>query len=265
MGQPSWRLPKGVSRGTWDYVQSPHIASDYDQYFATHPLMKLDLEFIQPYLPVQQPVEHSAATPPLIADLGCGTGRVSRAIAHRGYRLLNIDLSPHMLRELSRQSEQPNQQLNVLANLAELSCLRPQTLDMAVCLFSSLGMIRGHQHRLRCLQSLKAALKPKAPFILHAHNRYHSLWDPSGPAWLLNTRWKSLFDKNWEFGDRVYAYRGLPSMFLHIFSRGELRRLLLAAGFENLTFHPINLTGDGLLPETWSSPLRAGGYFVVCN
>ena len=232
MGQPSWRLPNGVSRGTWDYVQSPHIASDYDQYFATHPLMRLDLEFIQPFLPDQQ----LDAPPPLIADLGCGTGRVSRALSPRGYRLLNIDLSQHMLGELNRQSAHPHQQLSVLANLAELSCLRPRTLDMAVCLFSSLGMIRGHQHRLRCLRSLKDALKPHAPFILHAHNRYHSLWDPSGPAWLLHTRWKSLFDKNWEFGDRVYAYRGLPSMFLHIFSRGELRRLLNQAGFTTLSF-----------------------------
>jgi SAM-dependent methyltransferase len=261
LGQPTWKLPTGVSRGTWDYVQSPHIARDYDQYFATHPLMKLDLEFLEPFLPTID-TQHTA---PVVADLGCGTGRVSRALSPRGYRMINIDLSEHMLGQLSQQSLHPAQQLNLRANLAEMNCLSPQVLDMAVCLFSSLGMIRGHQHRLRCLQSLKESLKPGAPFILHAHNRYHSLWDPTGPAWLVRTRWKSLVDKNWEFGDRVYAYRGLPSMFLHIFSRGELRMLLSAAGFEKVAFHPINLTGDRLLPETWSSPLRAGGYFVVCK
>lgn len=261
LGQPAWKLPRGVSRGTWDYVQSPHIAQDYDQYFATHPLMKLDLAFIQEHLP---PVEQ-ASRPAVVADLGCGTGRVSRLLSPLGYRLVNIDLSRHMLAELGRQSEHPDQQLNIRTNLAELSCLADQSLDMAVCLFSSLGMIRGHAHRLKCLQAVYRALKPGATLVLHAHNRYHSLWDPYGPAWLLATRCKSWFDRNWEFGDRVYAYRGLPKMFLHIFSRRELGRLVTEAGFQQVVFHPINLTGEALLERRWWTGLRAGGYFVTCH
>ncbi len=51
MSPPTWKLPPGVSRGTWDYVQSRHIASDYDHYFADHPLLQLDMQFLRGQLP----------------------------------------------------------------------------------------------------------------------------------------------------------------------------------------------------------------------
>ncbi len=261
MSRPTWRLPAGVSRGTWDYLQSKSIAGDYDTYFAQHALMQLDLEFLHEHLP---PIG-DPQNPPVVADLGCGTGRVSRALSPLGYRLVNVDLSSYMLAELTRKTEHPEQNCCIQANLVDLRCLAPNSLDMAVCLFSSIGMIRGHKHRLQFLKSLRSALKPGARLLLHVHNRYHSLWDPAGPAWLLSTKWKSLFTKDWEFGDRVYAYRGLPAMFLHIFSRGELRKLLVTAGFESVEITPINLTGDAIMPPRVLTPLRAGGYFALAG
>ncbi len=261
MSPPSWKLPPGVSRGTWDYVHSRQIASDYDRYFAEHPLLKLDLAFIAEHLPPRQ----ADGPPPLVADLGCGTGRVSRALSAQGYRMLNIDLSQHMLDELMRQSEHPHLNTCIQANLVELDFLQTVDLDMAVCLFSSIGMIRGRENRRRFLAGLRPALKPAAKLILHAHNRYHSLWDPKGPAWLLSTKWKSMWQPDWEYGDRVYSYRGLPAMYLHIYSRGELRSDLRAAGFRNIKFTLINSTGDALLSSSPLGPLRAGGYFVVAS
>jgi SAM-dependent methyltransferase len=260
MSLPSWKLPAGVSRGTWDYLQSEHIASDYDRYFAEHPLMRLDVPFVVEHLP---PLNQEQ--PALIADLGCGTGRVSRALSPLGYRMLNVDLSQHMLDQLMKQTQHPELNQCLQANLVELECLEPSSLDMAVCLFSSIGMIRGRKNRVRFLSTLRPALKPRAKFILHAHNRYHSLWDPSGPTWLLATKWKSLWQKDWEFGDRVYSYRGLPAMFLHIYCRRELRQDLIAAGFKATEFFPLNVTGDAIIPSTPLSTLKAGGYFVIAS
>ena len=261
MSPPTWKLPPGVSRGTWDYVQSRHIATDYDHYFADHPLLQLDMQFVRGQLPPRGEDQ----VPPLIADLGCGTGRVSRALSPLGYRLLNIDLSQHMLDELVRQSMHPQLNHCVQANLVELGFLEPNSLDLAVCLFSSIGMIRGVENRHRFLSGLRPALKPAAKLILHAHNRYQSLWDPHGPAWLLSSWWKSLWQRDWEYGDRVYSYRGLPAMYLHSFSRRELRRELWAAGFRRIQFTAINPTGDALLQSKACSSLRAGGFFVVAS
>ncbi len=124
------------------------------------------------------------------------------------------------------------------SNLVELEWLGDAVLDMSVCLFSSIGMIRGRQHRVTFLRHVRRTLKSDGIFILHVHNRGHSWLDPQGPGWLLQTWLKSHTTKDWEYGDRVYVYRGLPRMFLHIYSRRELIADLRGAGFDNFQIQP---------------------------
>lgn len=262
--RPAWQYPPGISRGTWDYLHSPSIADDYDSYFQDHPLLKLDIEVVRGLLP-SAPAD--STRPFTIADFGCGTARVARALMPLGYRMLNVDLSRHMLRQAS-QAGGSSATLGgcVQANLVQLEWLRGGVLDMAVCLFSSIGMIRGRENRQKFLAHVCRSLRPNAPLILHAHNRLRSLLDPGGPAWLLGTRLRSWINRDWEYGDRVYAYRGLPSMFLHIYSRRELATDLTAAGFTRLQILPINSTADALLPlATRFSQVRAGGYFAIAR
>ncbi len=264
--RPAWQLPPGISRGAWDYFHSPSIADDYDSYFRDHPLLKLDIEIVRRFLPVQPPETFT------IADFGCGTARVARAFMPLGYRMLNVDLSRHMLRQASQvdravgvKSKEP-QSGCVRANMVQLNWLRDSVLDMAVCLFSSIGMIRGREHRQKFLSHVCRSLRPDAPLILHVHNRLRSLLDPGGPAWLLRTRLSSWTNRDWEYGDRVYAYRGLPSMFLHIYSRRELLDDLTVAGFNQVQILPINSTADDLLPpSTRFSSVTAGGYFAFAR
>ncbi len=263
--RPAWQLPPGVSRGTWDYLHLPSIADDYDHYFRDHPLLTLDIEIVRQFLP-----KNSGA---IIADFGCGTARVARALSPLGYRMLNVDLSRHMLRQASQvagaQAEQERSEVFsacVQANLVQLEWLRDSVLDMAVCLFSSIGMIRGREHRQKFLSEVCRSLRFDAPLVLHVHNRLRSLLDPGGPAWLLKTRMSSWVTRDWEYGDRVYTYRGLPSMFLHIYSRRELIEDLRLSGFSQVQILPINSTADRLLPSaTRFSTIKAGGYFAIAR
>jgi SAM-dependent methyltransferase len=261
MSLPSWKLPLGVCRGTWDYLQSKSIAQDYDRCLADSPLLQLDEQFIQQFLP---PIVDSAA-PPLVADFGCGTGRISRLLSPLGYRMLNVDLSPQMLEVLRQKCQHQHLNECVLANLVELDFIAPNSVDLALCLFSSIGMIRGRRFRQKFLGGVVTALKQSAPLIVHVHNRYHSLWHPSGPAWLAATRMKSWLSKNWEFGDRVFVDLGLPKMFLHIYSRRELLQDLRAVGFHDIRLFPISVPGDALLPDGPAATLRAGGFFAVAK
>lgn len=261
--RPAWQLPPGISRGTWDYLHSPSIADDYDSYFQDHPLLKLDIEVVRRFLPELPELPQESFT---IADFGCGTARVARALLPLGYRVLNVDLSRHMLRQASQVDGGKRLSGCVQANLVQLDWLRGGVLDMAVCLFSSIGMIRGREHRQKFLSHVCRSLRPDAPLILHVHNRLRSLLDPGGPSWLLRTWLSSRTNRDWEYGDRVYAYRGLPSMFLHIYSRRELVDDLTAAGFAKLQILPINSTADDLLPPaTRFSLVRAGGYFAIAR
>ncbi len=261
---PHWQLPAGVSRATWDYLQSEHIATEYDAYFADSALMRLDIEVLKSRLPTVDPKR-----PTIVADLGCGTGRVARELLPLGYRMLNVDLSPAMLREVDAKTppEYRDRSRCIAANLVELDvALEPQSIDWSVCLFSSLGMIRGRQHRRRCLAGVHRALKPTGSFFVHVHNRFHSLLDPGGPRWLLSSWWASCLNREAEFGDRVYSYRRLPKMFLHIYSRRELLADLRAAGFKHLEILPIHATGQSLIQgKQWLMNLNAGGYFAIAT
>jgi SAM-dependent methyltransferase len=241
-------------------LHSPSIADDYDSYFQDHPLLKLDIDVVRRFLPEVPP------EPFTIADFGCGTARVARALLPLGFRMLNIDLSRHMLRQASQVDFGKELSGCVQANLVQLDWMRDGVLDTAVCLFSSIGMIRGREHRQKFLSHVCRSLRPGAPLILHVHNRLRSLLDPGGPVWLLRTWLSSWTNRDWEYGDRVYAYRGLPSMFLHIYSRRELVDDLTAAGFTKLQILPINSTADDLLPPTTRFTLvRAGGYFAIAR
>jgi hypothetical protein len=125
-------------------------------------------------------------------------------------------------------------------------------------------MIRGRQHRRRFLSALTKILKPSGKLLVHVHNRYQSLFDPGGPRWLWQSRIQSWWQRESEFGDRVYAYRNLPSMFLHIYSRRELEADLRFAGFRSIRVMPISASGGQLLPKNGLlKNVRAGGFFAV--
>lgn len=259
MYRPSWQLPPGVHQASWDYMQSTAIAREYNQDLAEHPLFQLDLQLVKEHLGRGSP--SSAGW--VVADLGCGTGRVAHALLPLGHRVLNIDLSQAMFDQFEPTSASHENSFRLRANLAELGCLKDHSLDMAVCLFSSFGMIRGREHRASFLAHVRRCLRPGCSCIVHAHNRYHSLQDPGGILWLLRSRISSLTGGN-EFGDRWYAYRGLPRMYLHIFSRRELIREFQAAGFSQIEILPVKADCTGWLPVGQHLPdLHAGSFFAV--
>lgn len=262
----AWQLPRGVSSGTWDYLAEPTIATDYDSFHGDHPLMRLDVALVAEQLRSLAVGRNCSAAELLLADFGCGTARVAKSLSDSNCRTLNIDLSQHMLTTAATELRRSDRPELVRSNLVELDWLRDQQIDLSVCLFSSIGMIRGRQHRVNFLRHVHRTLKADGVFLLHVHNRGHSWLDPQGPGWLMKTWWKSLTSKDWQYGDRVYVYRGLPQMFLHIYSRRELAAELRAAGFVNFELLPINLQGSELLRA--GSPteyFRAGGYFAICH
>lgn len=261
----AWQLPRGVSSGTWDYLAESSIATEYDTFHGDHPLMRLDVSLVAEQLRQVAARRRCEPSQLLLADFGCGTARVARQLASTNCRTLNIDLSGHMLTTAAVDLPDDRAAL-VRSNLVELDWLADGVVDLAVCLFSSIGMIRGQQHRIAFLSHVRRTLKPDGAFVLHVHNRGHSWLDPQGPGWLVKTWLKSKMTRGWEHGDRVYVYRGLPQMFLHIYSRRELNRELQAAGFQTVQLLPIDLQGSQLLPTGKPTEyFRAGGYFAICQ
>jgi len=241
----------------WQYAQADHIADDYDEYFAYNSLFEFDEAVLSRHF----------TRPGLLVDLGCGTGRLLLPFARRGFRGLAVDLSLPMLDVVGRKAAEENLSIDRLrANLTELDCLRDQVADYCISMFSTLGMIRGRANRLRALRHARRILKPEGKFVIHVHNRWYSLFDPQGRCWLATNRLSAWFRRDQEPGDKFFDYRGIPNMFLHVFTRHELMADLKAAGFRVVECIALDTRRRHALRRPWLlGRLRANGWIVVCR
>jgi len=255
--RPTWQLPPGVSRGLWDYVHAPHIAGDYDEYFAFNSLFDTD----------EAVLRRQFQPPGLVADLGCGTGRALVPLARAGHRGLAVDLSEHMLQIVREKAAEEGLPIDcVRANLVELDAVADHSVDYAMCLFSTLGMIRGRDNRRRALGHARRILKPGGRFVLHVHNYWFNLRDPDGPGWVIANLFSALFRREIEIGDRWFPYRGLPSMFLHVFRWRELAADLRAAGFRIVERIALDAPRRQALKRPWLfGALRTNGWIITCD
>ncbi len=250
-------MPHGVTRSLWEYAQADHIAFDYDEYFALNSLFEFDEAVLARHFD----------KPGLIVDLGCGTGRLLVPFARRGFRGLGVDLSIPMLSVVGEKAAAENLPIDrLLANMAELDCLRDASAEYCICMFSTLGMVRGSDNRRRTLGHVRRILKPGGKFILHVHNRWYNLFNPQGRRWLFLNWLSWLTRQGTEPGDKFFDYRGIPNMYLHTFTRRELTTLLRSAGFEIREIIALDTQRRHALKAPWFlGRLRANGWITVCQ
>jgi SAM-dependent methyltransferase len=252
-----WQLPPGVSRGLWQYLHDPAIAREYDAGLAGSTLFEADRAFVERHCP----------PPGRLADLGCGTGRLLLHLAPRGYHAIGIDLSPEMLKVARARAAAAGVFLDLVrANLARLEALAAGSFDYAACLFSTLGMVAGADHRQGVLDQAARLLRPGGKLILHVHNRWFNAWDPQGRRWLLRNLFAATLGREGA-GDRsMPAHRGGAGLTLHLSTRREVRQMLRRAGLRLLEVMPVGLGPGGILPwPWWQTWLRAYGYLLAAQ
>ncbi len=257
ISKPKWRLPPGVTRGLWDYAQSARIANDYDTYFSENTLFEFDEALLRRHF----------REPGVLFDLGCGTGRLLIPFARLGFHGVAVDLSSRMLEVVGEKARRENLAIDRMAvNFAEMDAVRDGVADYCICMFSTLGMIQGRQNRLSALRHIRRILKPGGLFALHVHNRWYNLFDPQGRRWVVRNLLAARFRRNIEPGDKYFDYRGIPNMFLHVFTRHELARDLRRAGFHVREWTLLDTARRHALRSPWFlGRLRANGWIVVCE
>ena len=137
----------------WDYAQGERTAVDYDEHLADNHLTALDDAVLLRCL----------TRPGLVVDLGAGTGRSLIPLAHRGFQAIAVDLSLPMLQLIGRKAAAEGLAIDrLLANIAELDCLRDGVADYCISLFSTLGMVRGRANRRRVLAHVRRVSSSRA-------------------------------------------------------------------------------------------------------
>ena len=255
--RPHWKLPRGVTRSLWEYAHAKHIATEYDEYFADNRLFDVDAQVIARHL----------TSPGVVVDLGCGTGRALIPLARREFSPLGVDLSNHMLRIVAEKAARERLTIHrIRANLVDLGFLRDASIDYAICLFSTLGMIRSRENRGRTLDHVFRMLKPGGLLVIHVHNYWFNLFDRFGRRWIVRNLLDWTFNRQIELGDKFFDYRGVPKMFLHTFTQREFRKALRRSGFRIREWTPLNVPRTGRLAASWFfGSLRANGWIAVAE
>ncbi|MGD9519247.1 MAG: class I SAM-dependent methyltransferase [Armatimonadota bacterium] len=199
-----------------------------------------------------------------VLDLCCGTGRVGSELARRGYRVVGVDLSEQMVRHCAlRDPPLP-------AAVMDACCLglKDDCLDLVVSLYDSLNYILDPAGLQACFDGVARCLKPGGWFIfdmnttlalasgLFAHSNRGSGED-------LEYEWRPSYNPVTKICkvDMVFFWRGAggPKKYTEVhyqraYKIGELRRMLLRAGFGHLRFYHAYSFGK---PNPWSDRIFA--------
>jgi len=251
MTLPDWQLPPGVTRSLWEFANDPAIARDEDQHLSDSPLLDFDQQVLRRWL----------TSPGDLLDLGCGTGRHLVELARLGWRCTGVDLSLESLRVAQERAAAAQLGVTLVrGNLCELSFLPRNRFDAALLLFGTLGMVCGAECRQAVLQQVHDLLRPGGQLVLHVHNLWRHAASPHGRRWLLSDLSKRLRGDP-TAGDSQYDYRGIPRMYHHSFTFGELRRALAAAKFGIRDFIPLAVAPAAIGESAQNRSLENTGMF----
>jgi ubiquinone/menaquinone biosynthesis C-methylase UbiE len=227
---PDWRLPTGVSRSLWEYIQDAAIADREDDHVCDSPLAVQDLQVVRECIPGGSRV----------IDLGCGSGRVAVPLLQHGCEVIGVDLSWPALHAARKRADSSGLSLPVVrANLVELDAFANATFDAAVLMFGTLGMLNGLEARVQTLRHVRRLLKPGGTLVLHVHRIWGHAIHPQGRWWLIRDLGRRLIGSR-SAGNSKHDYRGIPGMDHHAFSDGEIRRLLRQTGFAPKSWRPVD-------------------------
>jgi ubiquinone/menaquinone biosynthesis C-methylase UbiE len=171
-----------------------------------------------------------------ILEIGCGAGRSTIALAHKGYKVIGVDLVPEMLFAAQRQAKQ----LGINVNFVQMDATEMNFADGSIqnVLFSynTFDQIPGKKNREKILQNIYRILAPGGIFILTtrsglAPGRRTIAWMGMCAIYLAQSI--NIFQKDkWEWGDRFW--RGT---YYHYHNPFQLRNQIRRLGFTELLFN----------------------------
>lgn len=155
-----------------------------------------------------------------VLNVGCAHGADFLPFKH-DFQLWGMDFSQGMLRQALRYSAKHERYVNLLAADASSLPFRDNTFDTAISV-ATYHHISGEKEREAALGELRRVLKPGGEAFL-------TVWNHGQPRFWLKSKEQQI---PWRLKQKtVYRY-------YHLFSYGELRRVLTRAGWEIIAMSP---------------------------
>lgn len=195
----------------------------------------------------------------VIVDLGCGTGKLSRYMAKKGYDMIGIDMSMDML-EIAMDNEEENI-LYLMQDMRELELF--DKADGIFCACDSLNYIIEECDLLRVFENVGEYLNPDGIFVfdMNTQYKYEELLDEYTFAenrddgsfiWenyydreeMINEYYLTLFIKE---GELFRKYSEIH--YQKCYTLDTVKKLLKEAGFEIMGIYD-GYTKDELKPDS---------------
>ena len=197
-----------------------------------------------------------------ILDVACGPGRHSVELAKRGYELTGVDRTAFLIEIGKDRARQAGVLVDwVQSDMREF--VRPNSFDLALSMFTSLGYFETNEEERRVLRNIRESLRPGGTLLVEmaAKERLAEIWLPANrhnfPDGAVLFESREVYDdwsrirQEWML---VKDGRARTFPFTHsIFSGRELKMELLACGFGE-----VRLFGDLL-----GSPFGMGALRLV--
>ena len=198
-----------------------------------------------------------------VLDVGCASGRVSLALAEAGHRVVALDRSPSMLRELVSRARERGLHERITPVAADMRDFRLSDRFGAVLLpMNTFQLMHSREDQLACLRALHSHLSPGGEVIIEvAHPDFGAIegslgalvasgvWhDPESGRTLLHSSRYDTFDRaarRVTFTLRIdeRGPDGEPGTALErnfdvrLFTSGEMVQLLESAGLSPIASH----------------------------
>jgi 2-polyprenyl-3-methyl-5-hydroxy-6-metoxy-1,4-benzoquinol methylase len=186
-----------------------------------------------------------------LLDCPCGPGRISNALAERGFRVTGLDATELFLEHAREDAKARGVEVEyVHGDMRELPWREP--FEAVVNWFTSFGYFSDEENKV-VLRGFHDALRPGGRLLLETQNVSRIMLDPQ-PLHVVGERDGDLMIDRWEldaenarFLTERLVMRGGRARKAHFsvrwFTPPELRSWLEEAGFENVRM-------PGLTPET---------------
>lgn len=122
-----------------------------------------------------------------ILDLGCGTGRMTREFARRGYDMIGVDISPEMLC-VAKSTAEKEKTDNILWLCQDISAFELYgTVELAVCCLDGINHLTDEESVFKCFSLVHNYLVPDGIFIFDMNTPYKFRNIYSDRAYILET------------------------------------------------------------------------------
>ena len=155
-----------------------------------------------------------------LLNVGCAHGPDFLPFT-QGFELWGVDSSPEMLKQALRYSAKFKFYVNLTAADASFLPFPNDTFDWAISV-ATYHHIKGREEREKAFVELKRVLKPEGEAFL-------TVWNHGQPRFWLKSKEQQV---PWRL-KRETVYR-----YYHLFSYGELRKLLIKAGLKIINMSP---------------------------